>query len=457
MCSNSGREFMASRDTSSGWSPFRPQTWSDITFSLPQYRTNPIRISQEKERDDVFAPFSSGRSPSSDLWLSGAEDSPVFTSMHAPTLPMNEIADLISSVQRTPLRFSSPRASILVHHPRTRLIDDLVNRFRHIFTVHVVSNYNEAKALLLHTNIDALVTCVERDVGSVHESTEICSLVRSFSSSIFIVILSSMAVVSADLQTKCMNAGGNMLTDDPNELLNTCIRALKVVGRDPFTVDVTYNCPVCDFGGLMEDELCDHVVLYHGGQPNCDVTCPVCGLMCKNTKVPFPVHIHKSHGPVGRRRQNIPRKQHHTYVFVLVVCHRKRDGRFLMVNEPASWGWWLPGGRVEWGEGLRAAAIRETKEEAGIDIEINGILKFEYTSGPSRTRQRIIFYATPKDENARPKCVPDYDSRGACWVSPDELESLSLRGDEPKIWIQYVVKGNPIHSIDLLSLNRDEE
>lgn len=36
-------------------------------------------------------------------------------------------------------------------------------------------------------------------------------------------------------------------------------------------------------------------------------------------------------------------------------------------------GWEMPGGQVEEGESLKQAAIRETKEESGIDIEV---LKF---------------------------------------------------------------------------------
>lgn len=33
-------------------------------------------------------------------------------------------------------------------------------------------------------------------------------------------------------------------------------------------------------------------------------------------------------------------------------------------------GWEMPGGQVEEGESIAQAAIRETKEESGIDIEI---------------------------------------------------------------------------------------
>ncbi|PEJ59290.1 ADP-ribose pyrophosphatase [Bacillus sp. AFS002410] len=41
----------------------------------------------------------------------------------------------------------------------------------------------------------------------------------------------------------------------------------------------------------------------------------------------------------------------------------------LLIKGPLR-GWEMPGGQVEEGESLKAAAIRETKEESGIDIEV---------------------------------------------------------------------------------------
>ena len=44
-------------------------------------------------------------------------------------------------------------------------------------------------------------------------------------------------------------------------------------------------------------------------------------------------------------------------------------GEILLIKGPHR-GWEMPGGQVEEGESLHEAAIRETKEESGIDIEI---------------------------------------------------------------------------------------
>src|SRR5690606_16812351 len=45
------------------------------------------------------------------------------------------------------------------------------------------------------------------------------------------------------------------------------------------------------------------------------------------------------------------------------------DNEILLIKGPQR-GWEMPGGVVEEGESLKEAAIRETKEESGIDIEV---------------------------------------------------------------------------------------
>ena len=50
-----------------------------------------------------------------------------------------------------------------------------------------------------------------------------------------------------------------------------------------------------------------------------------------------------------------------------IVLNNQKE--ILLIKGPRR-GWEMPGGQVEEGESLKNAAIRETKEESGIDIEV---------------------------------------------------------------------------------------
>jgi 8-oxo-dGTP diphosphatase len=55
------------------------------------------------------------------------------------------------------------------------------------------------------------------------------------------------------------------------------------------------------------------------------------------------------------------------------IVIKRRDGSIILVkrlNPPFKGEWALPGGFVEYGETVEAAAIREAKEETGIDVEL---------------------------------------------------------------------------------------
>lgn len=60
-------------------------------------------------------------------------------------------------------------------------------------------------------------------------------------------------------------------------------------------------------------------------------------------------------------------------IYVVAGCVIKKDGKYLLVQEgkqEARGQWNLPAGRVEVGEFIKDAAIRETKEETGYNVEI---------------------------------------------------------------------------------------
>jgi len=139
-----------------------------------------------------------------------------------------------------------------------------------------------------------------------------------------------------------------------------------------------------------------------------------------------------------------------TWSFALIVVRLGR--RFLVVQERKHGQlWYLPAGRVEPGESFVQTAIRETMEEAGIPIELEGIVRVEHTPSPDgHARMRVIFVARPADDTP-PKQVADSESLQARWVTLDELELLPRRGDEFLELFRYVASGAPIYPLSLLT------
>jgi phosphatase NudJ len=137
-----------------------------------------------------------------------------------------------------------------------------------------------------------------------------------------------------------------------------------------------------------------------------------------------------------------------TWFFALVVV---RDGeQFLVIREMKhGQNWYLPAGRVEAGETFADAAHRETMEEAGIPIVLEGILKFQHTPGLNSARVRVIFLARPADRTP-PRVTPNEHSLEARWVTLAELAALRLRGPEVRGLFEWVAGGAPVYPLEVL-------
>ena len=122
------------------------------------------------------------------------------------------------------------------------------------------------------------------------------------------------------------------------------------------------------------------------------------------------------------------RKAIPSWYFVLVAV--KKDDQYLVVQEQkGNQDWYLPAGRVEAGESFIDAAHRETLEEAGIPINLTGIVKIQHTPGDGTARVRVIFLAEPADDTP-PKSIADKESLQADWFTLEEIKKLPLRGAE---------------------------
>jgi ADP-ribose pyrophosphatase YjhB (NUDIX family) len=97
-------------------------------------------------------------------------------------------------------------------------------------------------------------------------------------------------------------------------------------------------------------------------------------------------------------------------------------GEILLIRRSDNNNWALPGGAIDLGESVTHAAIRETKEETGIDCEITGLVGIYtdpkhiilYTSnGEARQEFSIVLTArptgghpTPSDESTEVRWAP---------------------------------------------------
>jgi phosphatase NudJ len=112
--------------------------------------------------------------------------------------------------------------------------------------------------------------------------------------------------------------------------------------------------------------------------------------------------------------------------------------------------WYLPAGRVEPGETFAQAAVRETREEAGIDVVLDGIYCVEHSPEPAGTaRCRVTFAAHPAGDQA-PKGHEDEHTIGAQWFTVDEMRPLALRGPELLRLFEDVERGAPAYPMSLL-------
>lgn len=80
----------------------------------------------------------------------------------------------------------------------------------------------------------------------------------------------------------------------------------------------------------------------------------------------------------------------------MIVCRNPVSGKFLVVQE-VNGKWWIPGGRVEAPETFMEAGKRQCKEEAGVDVEIKGVLRMEHQIYADFVRLKSILYAEPID------------------------------------------------------------
>jgi len=174
---------------------------------------------------------------------------------------------------------------------------------------------------------------------------------------------------------------------------------VELIQRTTFSKkDQVHFCGVCEANNMDVNELRNHVPSFHGNLPmKLSFPCSFCsGKSVSNiTKHTYEDHFEQEF----RRIEAEP-----GYSFSVCVIQHQLTKKFLLVSEFACEGWWLPAGRLDRGESFKEAAVREAKEESGMDVELLGVLAVEFN--PDGCKHRTFFLAQPKDPNQIPKKIP---------------------------------------------------
>jgi len=138
---------------------------------------------------------------------------------------------------------------------------------------------------------------------------------------------------------------------------------------------------------------------------------------------------------------------------VYVLLFDENNEKVLMVKnrgENSSY-YTLPGGAVEDGETLEEAAIREVKEETGVDVTLDGILTVSEAFFEKRGHHTILFTFNGKIIGGELNISLPEEIEEITWMEPSLAESYIHIPEELKGLINtnspvpYILRGNVIH------------
>ncbi len=112
------------------------------------------------------------------------------------------------------------------------------------------------------------------------------------------------------------------------------------------------------------------------------------------------------------------------------------QGRVLIVHRPQYNDWSFPKGKVDKGEGLEAAALREVREEAGLECEIVGRLSsshYAYTTRKGEVKPKVVHYFLMRVTGGH-LFTDGKETDEAVWYNTKEAEKkLTYAGDREKL------------------------
>lgn len=138
----------------------------------------------------------------------------------------------------------------------------------------------------------------------------------------------------------------------------------------------------------------------------------------------------------------------------LIAIHS--NGKWCATHETR--GWYMPAGRVDYGEGLVTGAKREAKEEAGIEVDLEGVVRIDFSPSLNYIRLRVIYKAKQKneEEKLRDKSQADHEIIEAVYVNPEELiDGRKVRSLEMMSIFEYLNTNPRLGCPDLVDSSID--
>ncbi len=112
---------------------------------------------------------------------------------------------------------------------------------------------------------------------------------------------------------------------------------------------------------------------------------------------------------------------------VLLVRHRRKGANY----------WALPGGRLHYGESFQECALRELKEETGLEASAGPFLFFSEALSPNRAKHIIHICIICKIKGGKMQLGDEPVLAGVAYVSLSEMAKLNLYPPVQKQILDY--------------------